>query len=173
MTAPIKTDHLTLRPLTLADAPRIARFTGDFDVARMVSSIPHPHLLVSVEGWILMLEARAGLSREHVFAIDLPGEGLAGCIGASRAPGADWEIGYWVGRPYWGRGIATEAAQAMTSFVRRELTRGPVLAGHFADNPASGRVLQKAGFVYTGEVKPRFSLARGSKAATRIMKYAH
>lgn len=173
MAAQLKTDRLILRPLTLADAPRVAAFTGDLAVARMVSSIPHPHPQISVEGWILMLEARARLGRDQVFAIELAADGLIGCIGAHRAAGADWEIGYWIGRPYWGRGYATEATRAMAAYVRRELTRGPVLAGHFEDNPASGRVLEKAGFVYTGEVKPRYSLARGVKAATRLMQYAH
>ncbi len=171
MPAPLKTERLALRPLTLADAARIARFTSDFAVARMVTSIPHPNPGVAAEGWILMMQARRPLARDHVFAIDLPGEGLVGCIGIHAKGDGAWELGYWIGRPYWGRGFATEAARALAAQGRRSLA-GELVSGHFEDNPASGRVLQKAGFVYTGEARARFSLARGAKAVTLMMRYA-
>ncbi|MGE3251605.1 MAG: GNAT family N-acetyltransferase [Hyphomonadaceae bacterium] len=162
----IATERLLLRPLKLADAPRVARFTSDIDVARMVSMIPAPNPLVAAEGWILIDKARRPLKRDFVFAVERPGEGLIGVTGAHLRGTEEVEIGYWFGRPFWGQGFATEAARALAS-AAREL--GRVVAGHFIDNPASGRVLQKAGFDYTGIVEPRFSLARKAKVDTRLM----
>jgi RimJ/RimL family protein N-acetyltransferase len=65
--------------------------------------------------------------------------------------------------PFWGQGYASEAVAALAEFAA-DLGRGPVVASHFADNPASGRVLAKNGFAYTGESAMRFSLARGEAA---------
>ena len=78
-------------------------------------------------------------------------------------------MGYWLGRPYWGQGLATEAASAALVWAGEGWRRRYLMAGHFADNPASGQVLCKTGFLYTGEVVPRHSLARGEAAPTRMM----
>jgi RimJ/RimL family protein N-acetyltransferase len=79
------------------------------------------------------------------------------------------EVGYWIGRPYWGRGYATEALEAGVIWASRNWRRRALVAGHFEDNPASGRVLEKAGFLYTGEVRKGFSRARNGEARTRRM----
>jgi len=168
--AEIRTARLTLRRPRTADAPRVGKLSRDKDVARMVARIPYPQLDIAAEGFLLIMEARERLGEDHVFAIDLPGEGLIGLCGA-HAHGGSVEIGYWLGRPYWGAGFATEAARALTVHALT-LEQGPLVATHFADNPASGRVLEKTGFVYTGEVAPRFSLARGVKVDSRMMEYA-
>jgi RimJ/RimL family protein N-acetyltransferase len=171
--ATIRTERLTLRPLELSDAARISAFTRDWDVARMVSSIPFPQPLISVEGFLLIEQARRPLERDWTFAIEIPGEGLIGMVGA-HVRGKDYsgrfvEIGYWVGKPYWGKGYATEAARAVADFGAG-LAHGPVMARHYADNPASGRVLEKAGFVYNGEQREGFSLARGGTAPSLSME---
>ena len=90
-------------------------------------------------------------------------------IGANKKKSGRFEIGYWLGRPFWGDGLATEAARAFTEEAR---ALGPLEACHFVDNPASGRVLEKVGFAYTGEVEEHFSLARGLKVLSRRMKDA-
>jgi RimJ/RimL family protein N-acetyltransferase len=166
----IETPRLKLRRLRLSDAARVARFAGDPGVARMTLRIPAPYLEIGAEGWIMTMNARAPLGRDFVFAAVLPGEGLIGVIGAHGDEKGAFEIGYWYGRPFWGAGFATEA---LTAFVAEARTLGPLTAGHFADNPASGRVLQKAGFAYTGETPLLFSLARGERAPCRRMRYAH
>ena len=166
----IHTERLALRALELADAPRIARFAADPGVARMTSTFPLQQTVVGAEGWVLIGQALEPHRVGGEFAIDLAGEGLIGTIGAHAAGGAV-EIGYWIGRPWWGHGFATEALRAVTD-VAKGLRHGPVVADHFADNPASGRALEKAGFVYTGEVAARFSLARGESAPTRLMRLA-
>jgi RimJ/RimL family protein N-acetyltransferase len=164
----IRTERLILREPELSDAPRIARYAADPGVARMTCSFPLQQTTVGAEGWILIRQAVAKLGQGASFAIELPGEGLVGLIGAHRR-GDKAEIGYWLGRPWWGRGYATEAVRGIVPFAR---DLGAVIADHFADNPASGRALEKAGFVYTGEVAPRFSLARGESAPTRLMRLA-
>jgi RimJ/RimL family protein N-acetyltransferase len=166
MRTTMETERLVLRPLDFADATRIARFTSDPEVARMVGAIPAPHPRICVEGWILILKARKPLGMDHVFGVELPGEGLIGCVGAHERKGGAIEVGYWIARPFWGQGYATEATRAIAAAAR---DLGPVTAGHFVDNLASGRVLEKAGFAYTGEVEQRFSLARGVKVDTRLM----
>ena len=167
--AEIRTDRLILRPPETADARRIGALSRDRDVARMVSLMPYPQPDICAEGFILIMLARARLGNDHVYAIDLPGEGTIGVCGAHGGGAAGFEIGYWLGRPYWGNGFATEATRAVTAMARG-LGRGPVTAGHFVDNPASGRVLEKVGFVYTGQTAPRFSLARAAKVDTRLMR---
>lgn len=166
----IETQRLRLRPVRMSDARRVARFAGDPEVARMTSSIPTPYFDCAAEGWIMTLNARKSLNAEFVFGIERDGE-LIGTIGAHKgghAKSAGYEIGYWIGKPYWGQGYATEA---LRGFVSEARALGSLDAGHFADNPASGRVLEKAGFAYTGETMSGFSLARGAKAPVRRMRY--
>lgn len=168
----IETKRLKLRALRLSDAARVAQFCGDPGVATMIARTPLPYFEVAAEGWIMTLNARKRLGEDFVFAADLPGEGLIGVIGAHQRGGVDakdgFEIGYWFGRPYWGRGFASET---LSGFLSEAKKLGQLLAGHFADNPASGRVLQKAGFAYTGEEAPLFSMARGESALAKRMRY--
>jgi len=163
----IETQRLRLRPIRMSDAGRIAHFCDDPGVGRNLAMTPLPYLPVAAEGWIMTLRARAPLGQDFVFAVDLIDEGLAGIIGAHQR-GDAFEIGYWFGRPFWGKGIATEAARA---FVAQARTLGALEAGHFFDNPASGRVLEKVGFAYTGETKRMFSLGRGESVACRRMRF--
>ncbi len=163
----IETERLKLRRLRMSDAPRIAQFCGDPAVGRNLAMTPLPYLPVAAEGWIMTLAARRPLGQEFVLAVESPGEGLIGAVGA-HARGSGFEIGYWFGRPYWGAGYATEAVRALVSAARR---LGPLEAGHFVDNPASGRVLEKSGFAYTGEVTSLFSLARGERAPCKRMRF--
>ena len=163
----ISTERLILRPLERADAAPISGFTSDPAVARMVGAIPAPNPPIAVEGWMLLLNARAPLGAEYVYGVARRGEGLIGCICAHASAPHGFELGYWLGRPYWGQGYATEAVRALADEARM---LGPLSAAHYVDNPASGRVLQKAGFVYTGVIERRFSLARAQKVEARIMR---
>ena len=165
----IKTERLSLRPLRFSDAQRVARFCGDPGVAGMILYAPIPYLGIAAEGWIMTLRARAGTSRDLVLAADLAGEGLVGIIGAHAGEDEAFEVGYWFGRPYWGQGLASETLNA---FLRAAQGLGPLQAGHFVDNPASGRVLEKGGFAYTGETEILYSLGRGARVTCKRMRYA-
>jgi RimJ/RimL family protein N-acetyltransferase len=163
----IQTERLTLRRLLVSDAARFSELVANPAVVRMTAGIPALYPPVAVEGWILIQRARAPFGRHNVFAIELQGEGLIGCIGAHATP-LGFEIGYWLGEPYWGRGLATEAVRG---FVAEASRYGGLEAGHFIDNPASGRVLEKAGFTYTGETPALYSLGRGARAPSRRMRH--
>jgi [ribosomal protein S5]-alanine N-acetyltransferase len=162
----IETRRLVLRPFTQADARRVAYLAGDYDVARMCGRVPHPYSLKTAIDWIATHEEERVSGEEFPFAVTLERDGLIGSCGVNRAKGgpADlWEIGYWLGQPYWGFGYATEAAKALMAWAQAELGAKVFAAGHFADNPASGKVLVKLGFAHThsGEL---FGLARQTKA---------
>ena len=75
----------------------------------------------------------------------------------------DWEIGYWIGKEFWGKGYMPEAAKALLAEGFRVFDPPYIDAGYFADNPASGRVLEKLGFVDKNEPSRLFSVARGER----------
>ncbi|MHA7818941.1 MAG: GNAT family N-acetyltransferase [Erythrobacter sp.] len=89
---------------------------------------------------------------------------VTGCIGIDPHDG-DVELGYWIARPFWRQGFATEAGAAVLQ-IARTLGHERVVASHFLDNPASGAVLAKLGFEPTGRVVERHSCGRGAKAPT-------
>jgi RimJ/RimL family protein N-acetyltransferase len=164
----IATPRLRLRATTPADAAPMARFANDPGVARMTTSIPHPFFLEDAEGFITRMAA-SDRAREAVFGVEAPGEGLIGVLGLHPNDQARVELGYWLGRPYWGRGYMTEAVTAVLGWARETWIHPFLASGHFDDNPASGAVLVKAGFLYTGERRRRFSMARDGMAETRMM----
>ena len=164
----IECEGLALRAPRLADAGRIADLANDFDVARMTTNLPYPYRQSDAEAFFARMEA-ADRAREAVFLIEDKASGPVGMIGFHVTGALGPEIGYWVGRPFWGRGVATRAARGALVWASQTWRRKVVVSGHFADNPASGRVLEKAGFLYTGEVQPRRSVARGAVAPTRMM----
>ncbi len=90
---------------------------------------------------------------------------LVGCIGIDPSEG-EIELGYWIARQHWGQGYATEAGRAVIDLARM-LGHERLVASHFTDNPASGRVLRKLGFAPTGTVRLRHSCARGEEAPAR------
>ena len=163
----LTTQRLTLRGLRGGDAPRMAVLVNDFDIARMTTSIPYPFAVGHAEDFIARMERR-DRDREAVFAVETADDGLIGVVGLHPGP-AGTEIGYWLGRSFWGRGYATEASAAVLTWAHADWGRRFIASGHFADNPASGQVLCKAGFLYTGDVAPRYSVARGEEAPTRMM----
>ena len=91
----------------------------------------------------------------------LKGGRVIGSIGFGRRdPLGDPEFGYWIARSHWGNGYATEAGRAVSE-IARALGYRRLAAGHYVDNPASGRVLRKIGFRPTGEIRPTVCNARG------------
>jgi RimJ/RimL family protein N-acetyltransferase len=102
-----------------------------------------------------------------VFAIVLRPSCFIGVCGLH--PRGEWEFGYWLGKPYWGKGYATEAAGRVVTFAFEELIAQKLKAGWYYDNPKSGRVLEKLGFKLTGE-GARNSLARGCKVDCHLVE---
>jgi len=142
----LKTERLTLRPLRSSDAEAMMALAGDADVARMTARIPHPYSLDQAKDWI----ARAIQSNEVVFAIVHQGA-LIGCVGYMPEENTSAEVGSWIGKPHWNKGFATEAARAVAEHAFASGDIRTLTAGHFTDNPASARVLEKLGFTHSGE----------------------
>ncbi|MFO1185973.1 MAG: GNAT family N-acetyltransferase [Alphaproteobacteria bacterium] len=162
--AGIRSKRLTLRPVERRDAARIIEALGDYDLARNLATVPHPYPAKSFEDFLARHEARGSSSRPFVILE----RDVVGMIGLSDIlrdeTNAVATIGYWVAKPFWGRGFATEAGGALVEHAFSTLGFTALKSGHFKDNPASGRVLAKLGFRYTGESK-RHSLARGEEVA--------
>lgn len=136
----IETRRLRLRPLVASDATRVSLLAGDIDVARMTARIPHPYLPEHALGWIETLA-----ESEFVRGI-VAWRTLIGACGYTLAGNGSAEIGYWIGKPYWGKGYATEAAAAIIAHCFGEAGIDRVTCGHLVDNPASARVIEKLGF---------------------------
>ena len=94
---------------------------------------------------------------------------MVGSCGLGRRPSGAVELGYWIARPFWGRGLATEAGTALVD-IARTLGFPSLEASHFVDNPPSGRVLEKLGFEPLGIIAPRLSCARGVEIPARLMR---
>ena len=168
VTPVIATERLILRGPVRGDESAIARLAADINVAGQTFSMPHPYSEADAEATV---ERGFALDwgREAEFAIEHRNFGVVGMLGLRPGPVGRPELGCWIGRPYWNRGSATEAVRGALKWVTRDWRKRLVVAGHFADNPASGQVLCKAGFLYTGDVELRRSRARGREVPTRMM----
>lgn len=164
----LRTRRLSLRPPAMADAARLAALANDYDVTRMTGSMPYPYALADAEAFVRHA-GEADPAQEALFVVDLPGEGPVGTIGLDPDGVLAVEVGYWLGRSYWGRGYATEAVGALLAWANGAWGRRCVTARHFFDNPASAAVLAKAGFLYTGRVENRACRARDEEVLTRWM----
>lgn len=140
-----------LRPFTLADAPRVQQLAGAREVALNTLTIPHPYPDGAAEEWIGSHDAKFADGTIN-FAID---DGvLTGAIGLMIKRDDDIaEIGYWIGVPYWGRGYAAEAGEAVIRYGFEDLNLNKIYAAYFTRNPASGGVLKKLGMSYEGTLR--------------------
>ncbi len=143
----LETRRLQLRPFVIADAPVVHCLAGDRDIARTTQNIPHPYEPGMAESWIATHPDRWAAERAMMCAVvKRDDRQLVGAVGLQidRAH-QHAELGYWIGRPYWGNGYATEAAHSLVGFGFTTLRLHRILARHFSVNPASGRVMQKIG----------------------------
>ena len=157
----IRSERLFLRPGWPEDWAELLGAINDEGVVRNLATAPWPY---SMEDAMAFARRPQDRNLPHFFVTLPTGEGakLIGCVGLDRH-GDEVELGYWIARSHWGQGYATEAVGAVLSLASA-LGHRRISAGHFIDNPASGRVLEKVGFVPTGGREMRFSLARGEEA---------
>ena len=148
----LETARLMLRPFTSADAPEVKRLAGDRAIASTTLSIPHPYEDGMAEAWIVTHRKEYESGKLANFAIVLRSDGaLVGAIGLKIvAEHSNAELGYWIGKPFWNQGYATEAAEAVLRFAFEELDLNRVCASHVKRNPASGRVMKKIGMTHEG-----------------------
>ncbi|MDP8994851.1 MAG: GNAT family N-acetyltransferase [Pseudomonadota bacterium] len=162
-----RTERLLLRPGWREDAPALFGAIRDEGIVRNLASAPWPYRLADAEAF---LASERGPTESAMLILLRTGGApeLIGTIGFGRLPDGEVEFGYWIALAHWGRGYATEAGRALVAIARHGLRLPRLAAGHFLDNPASGRVLEKLGFRATGRIVPRFSAGRGEAAPCRL-----
>jgi ribosomal-protein-alanine N-acetyltransferase len=116
------TERLLLRPFTLDDAPIVQQLAGDREIASTTLNIPHPYEDGMAEEWISTHQERFDRG----------------------------ELANWIGKPFWGEGYCTEAAEAVLDYGFSVLGLNRIYAHHLSRNPASGRVMEKIGMRYEG-----------------------
>ena len=164
-----RTERLLLRPGWAEDAPALAAAIGDERIVRNLATAPWPYTPDDAAAF-LATERKASEPSLLIFRCTGGAPELIGGIGFGRRPTGETEFGYWLARTHWGRGYATEAGRALLATARHGLRLKRLDAGHFLDNPASGRVLEKLGFQPTGMIVPRYSAGRGEAAPCRLFK---
>ena len=142
-----------LRPLVPSDARSLARHANDRDVWRNLRDrFPHPYGVADAEAYISHVASRP---IQTSFGIDVAGEAIGSIslmIGDDIARKSA-ELGYWIGREHWGRGIMTEAVEATTEYALTRLQLVRVFAVPFMTTAGSIRVLEKAGYVREGVMR--------------------
>ncbi len=148
----IQTKRLRLRPFVMEDGPRVQELAGSADVSSTTQYIPFPYPDGFAESWIATLEPAFKEGIQIIWAIELLEPlSVIGSIGIDISKEHEHaSLGYWVGKPYWNQGFATEAARGVVIFCFKVLGLHRVHANHLVRNPSSGKVMQKIGMRYEG-----------------------
>jgi [ribosomal protein S5]-alanine N-acetyltransferase len=145
---------ITLRPFDPRDATRVQLLAGEREVAAMTALIPHPYPDGAAEAWIAGQAREQATGREYTYAVTSSDDGtLVGAIGLRPVATEHGNLGFWIGRPHWGRGYATAAARAVIALAFGLLDIDALTAAHLARNRASGRVMEKCGMSLLGTEK--------------------
>ena len=167
----LETDRILLRPWRESDAGALFKYASDSEVGPRAGWPPHKSEKESRE------VIRTVFHNDTTWAICLKESGEPiGAMGYTACEGNNLPsrvgeplVGYWVGKPYWNRGICTEALQLMLGYIRKNTDIRSLISSHFVDNPASGRVMEKCGFIPTGEICVDEALA-GSDRPMRVLR---
>ena len=163
-----RTPRLLLRPGFPEDAPALATAIADETIVRNLATAPWPFHMRDAEAFLARPRDPV-LPSLLIFERTQGAPWLVGSCGLGRRPSGAVEMGYWIARAHWSRGMATEACAALVE-IARTLGLASLEGSHFLDNPASARVLEKLGFEPVGIVAPRMSCARGTEAPARLMR---
>jgi 8-oxo-dGTP diphosphatase len=168
--SPLSTERLTLRPLRPDDAADLHRLVNDWAVVRMLSELPFPYPRPLADEWIASASREWNAKREYHFAITGVENGAEMLVGAA---GLKFDhakrsasLGYWVGRRFWGHGVASEAVTKLVSWALANLDIDRITACVIEDNEPSARVLLRTGFKQTSTGKGTFR-ARGGEHPVR------
>lgn len=152
----IETARLRLRPWRLEDEPALLRHADNPKIARNLTNIfPSPYTDADADSWLNARQVDKGACCD--FAIDIGGKAAGGISvhGRQDVHAKTAEVGYWLGEVHWGQGYMTEALKALVSHAFETFCFHRLEAYHFGWNPASGRVLEKAGFRLEGCLRER------------------
>jgi 8-oxo-dGTP diphosphatase len=173
LTGALTTERLTLRPPAPADAEAIHRLINDWPVVRMLSRLPYPYPRTLADEWIASTVTQRERGQAYDFVVTGQEDGqeiIIGGIGVRLdAKPRTGRLGYWVGRRFWGHGVATEAAKRIVSWALANLPIERVDAYVAIDNAASAAVLRRAGLRETGHAR-EFFLARGGEEPVQVFE---
>ena len=163
------TQRLILRAPMLSDQPDLLPLLNDIDVVKNLAPMPYPYTDGDYREFLQRYDAerRAGTAQHYAVTRAMDGALIGMCYLSRSEPGV-WELGYWYGKPYWRQGYATEAARAVMRFVFEDLAALMITAGWLVDNPASGRVLEKLGFIAAGTMQ-RHCVGQGATVTSNRM----
>ena len=192
----METERLLLRPWLESDAETLFKYASDPDVGSRAGWPPHKSVEESLEiirtvfnaegMWAVILK-ESGEPMEQREQSDAcissaerqkstEGQPI-GCVGYLPASASNLkiaedqaEVGYWIARPFWGKGICTEALQMVIDYCFNEKGFTMLWGDYFPSNPASGRVMEKCGFVDTGKETLCPNLEVGSDRPVKVMK---
>ena len=168
-----RTERLLLRPGWVEDAALLAATIANPAIVRNLATAPWPYGEAEATAFLTDLMAQSHAANLPNFLIFLRTHAeprLIGGCGLAQTADGDIEMGYWIAPSHWGLGFAHEAGRALVQIARDGLRLKTLHAGHFTDNPASGKVLRKLGFVPTGRIVERQSMAR--RGAVACVDYA-
>lgn len=168
----METERIILRPWREDDAEALFRYASDPEVGPRAGWPPHK----SIEESLNII--RTIFNSDHIWAIELKATGEPiGCMGYYTHGESNIEIGendaetgYWVARPYWNKGICTEALRLLIDYCFNEKGFNTLWADFFPENPASGRVMEKCGFRETGRINTCSKLQIGNDKPVKVMK---
>lgn len=166
------TERIILRPWLESDAEALFKYASDPDVGPRAGWPPHKSVEESRE------IIKSFFSNDDTWAIELKETSeIIGCIGVLIASVSnlkiaenECEIGYWVAKPYWGKGICTEALRLVIDYCFNVNKFNAIWGDYFPENPASGKVMEKCGFIDTGKETICPNLAVGADRPVKVMK---
>lgn len=164
-----RTERLLLRPSWPEDARELHQAIADEGIVRNLARAPWPYTAKDA----VRFATTNHDERYPAFLLMLRTNGAPRLIGACGIGEHDGkaELGYWIGRPYWGLGFATEAGKAVID-IAKTIGHKKLVASHFTDNPASGRVLRKLGFTDSGRTATRQSKGRDTMMTCALYEMA-
>ena len=157
----IETERLHLRALQDDDVPYIIEYAGNKLISDNASRIPYPYTIDDAKTFLKMSNTGHETGNELIFGMISKSEGhLIGCIGLTIDRENDvGELGFWVGQPFWGRGLCTEAGRSVLDHAFRQLALNCVFAVHYPHNVGSAKVIEKLGMTYEGRQRQRLKKA--------------
>ena len=148
----LETDRLILRPFSIADSEKVRQLAGDKKIYETTLNVPFPYEDGMAEKWISSHLPNFYNGSGVNLAVTLKGTGdLIGAIGLGAAkPHRRAELGYWIGVPFWNKGYCTEASREFIKYGFEVLGYHKITSRHMESNPASGKVMEKAGMLKEG-----------------------
>lgn len=166
----LSTERLKLRPWSEGDRDSLVRYANDRRISiNMRDRFPFPYTEQDARDWIKIASAASPLAN-FAIEVDAHAVGGIGLMLGSDIFRCSAEIGYWLGHPYWGKGLMPEAVKLVTGYAFETFGVSRVFAGVFESNPASAKVLEKAGYHF--ESRMRKAIIKDGKIADQLMYVA-